>query len=259
MEYPKNAIEADEIEKHLKKHKLYRIYKDCWSFFWFEFIDKNKEKGWNYTSFSKNPNVTWNLIKYYKKSKWNRNDICLNPNLTYEDVKEIIILNKYFKPSLNTLMNPDKTLVDKTGPYIDVSVFGFNENLTLDLIKENPYKIPFDYKYISLNPNITEDFIRENINKNWDYTYLSMNPNVSWKIVNEFSNKQWNYEELSKNPNITWDIIKNNPDKPWNIKSFSLNKNMTFEIFEQNKNLDWDFYNLSKKKIFHLIILLKIN
>ena len=38
----------------------------------------------------------------------------------------------------------------------------------MDIIRENLDK-PWDWDYISYNPNITWDFIKENLDKPWDW------------------------------------------------------------------------------------------
>ena len=37
--------------------------------------------------------------------------------------------------------------------------------------------------YISPNPNITWDLIRENLDKPWDWYWISLNPNITWDII----------------------------------------------------------------------------
>ena len=59
--------------------------------------------------------------------------------------------------------------------------------------------------------------------KPWDWKYLSENPNITWKIVQQNPDKPWNWDYLSENPNITWKIIQENPDEPWNWSWLSTN------------------------------------
>src|SRR5271154_984829 len=54
--------------------------------------------------------------------------------------------------------------------------------------------------------------------KNWDYTWLSENPSITWQIVKNNPNRNWNYNYLSHIPSITWEIVKANPDKNWNYR-----------------------------------------
>jgi len=150
----------------------------------------------------------------------------------------------------------------------------------IDIVQKNPGK-PWDYKSLSLNPNVTWNFILENKNKPWDYdghctnrnkTPLSTNPNITWDIVKANPDIQWCYGTLLCNPNITLDIIKANPDKfityygmfnksmnanpnitwafmqekKW-ISCFDIYKNpqITFEIFKANRDKGWKINPLS--------------
>jgi hypothetical protein len=83
---------------------------------------------------------------------------------------------------------------------------------------------PWDYNWLSQNPNITWDFVLSNPDKTWNYDYLSENPNITWEIVSSNQEKPWHYIWLSLNPNITWNIIKSNHDKPWRYDLLSLNE-----------------------------------
>ena len=47
---------------------------------------------------------------------------------------------------------------------------------------------------------MTWDIIRNNLDKPWDYTYLSDNPNISWEIVDEYKDLDWDYYSLLVNP-----------------------------------------------------------
>ena len=33
----------------------------------------------------------------------------------------------------------------------------------------------------------------------WDYKYLSMNPNITWKIINNYPNLPWDFNNISLN------------------------------------------------------------
>ena len=73
--------------------------------------------------------------------------------------------------------------------------------------------------------------------KPWDYDYLSENPNITWEIIQKNPDKPWNYNYLSRNPNITWDIIQQNQDKPWNYNYLSRNKFNKDPYYNRSKRL----------------------
>lgn len=72
--------------------------------------------------------------------------------------------------------------------------------------------------------------IQQNPDEDWDYKSLSLNPNITWEIVQQNPDKQWDYKSLSKKSNITWEIVQQNPDKPWDYSILSINPNITWEI-----------------------------
>jgi len=67
------------------------------------------------------------------------------------------------------------------------------------------------------------DIIRENPDKPWNWRWISENPNITWDIIRQNPDKPWDWYYLSMNPNITMDIIRENPDKPWNWEVISSN------------------------------------
>lgn len=45
-------------------------------------------------------------------------------------------------------------------------------------------------------------------NKNWEWFSLSSNPNITWEYIRQNLNKKWNWRQLSYNPNITFEIVQ---------------------------------------------------
>jgi len=69
----------------------------------------------------------------------------------------------------------------------DISTIAFVENLLLQYL--NGIRL---IDVVELFPN-----------KPWDYIWLSKNPNITFQDVLENPELPWNYDTLSKNPNIT--------------------------------------------------------
>jgi hypothetical protein len=65
-----------------------------------------------------------------------------------------------------------------------------------DIVKENIDK-PWDWVYLSLNPNITYDIVKENIDKPLDWSYLSMNPNMILLSIDNIVNIVKRYHSAS--------------------------------------------------------------
>ena len=102
------------------------------------------------------------------------------------------------------------------------------------------------------------NFIKKHFDKPWNFYYLSKNPNITWDIVEANPDKLWNWYGLSKNPNITWDIVEANLDKDWNWNWLSCNPNITWDIVEANPDKDWNWFRISyntfqkEKEVFEL-------
>ncbi len=90
------------------------------------------------------------------------------------------------------------------------------------LIKLSPDK-PWDWFWISRNPNITWDIIKSNPEKPWNWVYVSRNPNITMDIVKDNPDKPWNWAGISRNPNLIWWMVYENQDKPWDWEGISDN------------------------------------
>ena len=66
------------------------------------------------------------------------------------------------------------------------------------------------------NQNLTIDFIKDNMDKNWNWSVLSHNICITYSFIKDNLDKPWDWIAISKNPIITMEIIKNNINDPWN-------------------------------------------
>src|SRR5579872_753120 len=57
----------------------------------------------------------------------------------------------------------------------------------------------------------------------WNWCWLSMNPNITFDLVLKHPDKPWDWSRLSSNPNITFDLVLKHPDKPWDWSGLSSN------------------------------------
>ena len=51
-------------------------------------------------------------------------------------------------------------------------------------------EVVLDVKY---NPNLTMDYIINNLDKNWNWNCVSQNHNLTIKMVDNYPNKPWNW------------------------------------------------------------------
>jgi len=139
-------------------------------------------------------------------------------------------------------------------------------NLSIDEIKKYGIK---NKSMLSCNPNISWNYIIENLNIKWNFASiarynkymtpeiiikyseyfneecinnLSLNKNIKWEDIEKHPEIKWNYRNLSLNPNITIDIVNKNLEKDWDYNNLSMNKNITMEIIKKNKKLNKKMY-----------------
>lgn len=123
---------------------------------------------------------------------------------------------------------------------------------------------------LSLNPNITLDYVLSHPEMKWDLTALPMNPNVTYNdivknrhffgenaryfagnvnadpetILRE-GNDVWNLQYLCFNPNITFKFVKDHPEVEWNYDHLSFNKGIVWEDICSSPENRWDIYSVS--------------
>ena len=67
------------------------------------------------------------------------------------------------------------------------------------------------------------DIVQANLDKPWNWRTLSINPNLTWEFIEANLDKDWNWERLSENDSLTWDIVRANLYKPWDWQYLSRN------------------------------------
>jgi hypothetical protein len=101
-----------------------------------------------------------------------------------------------------------------------------------NLGSERDVEYKWDKKAISLNPNITMEFVESRIDYDWDYHNLSYNPNLTWKFITAEKfriNENWNWHGVAYNADFTgYDVLA--------IDQVS-NK---FEHLCRNQSLTWE-------------------
>ena len=199
-----------------------------------ELIEKYKYK-WNYRGLSFNSNITEKFILKYLNKNWDiyflisKNRIINFKALSKSNNINQSILYKY----------PDKPwdwewLIENRDIKIE-----YNKNISMNLIKK--YKYKWNYKYLSYNPNLTEEFILKYPHQNWDIEYLIEN------------NKITDFNVLSKFKEINQDIIDKYSNKPWDWEWLSENTNICINEFDCCNT----YYNYSHKSYITEEIILK--
>ena len=212
---------------------------------WQNIID-NSHLSWNNEEISKNPNITFQIIKDNPTFPWNYNHLSSNVNITDKIVLEN--LDKDWNYNLLS-QNPSitwnliKATQDKPWNYYYLS---FNPCVTWEIVRDNPDK-PWFYQYFFMNPSLTieilesEEFLRE---MRLDFDFLSNNPNITQEFIKKYVKKNWDPRVLArKNPYVTWEFIQETPELKWQFYHFGSNPNFTCKTYLLNlRKIAWDRY-----------------
>jgi hypothetical protein len=115
-------------------------------------------------------------------------------------------------------------------------------NDLIRLVDVYPNK-PWDWHQMSLNPNLTIDFITR-YKKDWNMAFLSMNSAFSIETMKQTPYLEWDWRCVSSNPNITWKTVEMYPDIPWDhtllIRNDAISWNyIQTRLFEGIQPSDW--------------------
>jgi hypothetical protein len=198
----------------------------------------------------RNPNISWEMILNLTKANFPSADYNQNLNVTFDFIRQhCMMLNYYEYFELCISKHPDLTwefVLENINCRWDWYKLSKHPNISFEIIRDNP---EYNWSYFGIieNPNFTLELVEKVINGElWSdkfitaYT-LSINPNLTWEFIQRYSILNWNYEALSYHPNITCDIIENNPNKPWVWQCISDNPNLTLDFLEryEDKPINW--------------------
>lgn len=104
----------------------------------------------------------------------------------------------------------------------------------------------WDFKYLSMNPNISLQFIENNPQFQWNYYYVSEHPKLTPEFITKNKDKRWNLIQLASNKNLSIEYILNNIEpKYWSKTKISSNLTLTIDILKKHLHIDWHWHNLT--------------
>ena len=255
---------------------------------------ENPHLDWDWVGLSENPNMTWDIVLKNPEKPWSWMGLSRNPNIGwdilrkrhqyyfgflygYEQLEQITLLEhpdltQYFSIDWNSLSKSPKTPFEmllrhpkhsietnlpshKPTYYMwDICGFSLNPNITNDYLRElysnrmgtdEEQKLKLCWWNLSMNKSINWQMIEEHSKCKWIYSAVSANPNITWDIVQHNQHISWDYGFLCKNPSITWDNISKNPSVFNQYYSISSNPNITMDIIKKNPDYSWHYGGLS--------------
>ena len=128
----------------------------------------------------------------------------------------------------------------------------------ISFIENNP-DLPWDWKAVSLNSNLTLSFIEKHVDRNWNWLWISCNPIITMDFVERHQEEsyKWDWNGLSLNPNITFNFIKKNANK---LNFTDLSRNIfTLENIKNRQKEDYTFLEKERTlpKMVNLYIISK--
>ena len=117
-----------------------------------EFVEKNPGKPWNWKVLSSHPNMTIDFVKKQLTQNWYN---IMNPNITIEDIDEI------HDPEFEVLSSCITIeFIEKNREQLEWvwHLLSANSNIKIEDIEAHP-EYPWDLKFVSVNPNLTMEFI----------------------------------------------------------------------------------------------------
>ncbi len=243
----------------------------------FDIVEKEKDIPWDWNELSFNPNIRWENVAYNLLRNWNWEALSKNLNVTLSTILtfssipwnlNMLFLNEYFlrdafQTYMNRLNNMELYLLwMRFEKLIDLdyfwSVITRQSFISLDMVKMNP-QIPWNYKNLSYNPNLTWDFILENMSWEWDWFALTYHYNLDICICLAYYTPTypWNWWYISRHPDVDWDLIAQHLDEDLCWLSLSMNKTVDINIVKANIHLPWDFHAFSTNPNVSLDVVLR--
>lgn len=195
------------------------------------------DKKWSKRKLLKNPSIMPKFI--FNNIFFNKYDnpdtdtdmyyLAQNPNITEKDINDHPELAWYPPPCIDIkyfLKDPKWFIYNLSD----------TKNITLKDVLEYPMELEndfgWDFGILSYNANIKMLDVLENLYLHWDYFFLSLNPNLTIDFVIDYHDKEeFSYYSLIRNPNITIEDILNTPYLSWNYADITANPNITMTKF----------------------------
>jgi hypothetical protein len=186
-----------------------------------DIIEENIDLNWYWYQLSRNLYITEDFLSKYINLNWDYIYILSRKEISWN------FFEKYFD-----------VLIRKYDDFIEL--ISHHVNVTIDILEN--YDINWDYTWVSLNPNITIDYVLNNLDKTWDWYFLTIHPNISFIDIKNNFNLPWKINELSSSNKVKFsDILSTINEIKWNFKYVSFNPNITNNSIIENMNFDWDW------------------
>ena len=97
------------------------------------------------------------------------------------------------------------------------------------------------WNYVSMNVNITEDFIEKYIDKPINWNNITDFQNISIKFFEKHLDKPWNFSFVQEIKGFTLDIFLKYPNIQWDWIRISRNSKTSLDFIESHLELPWEW------------------
>ena len=214
-----------------------------------------------YTQLSWNRNVTVDFVVRHKDEPWAWMWLgstwgALNGGLRTHslDVQEMLITKRIpwdwqhfeFSPDMKESVL-DIVLAHPSLPWSNMSQVCAHPSVTLsdvDLLRQRlfPDNDAVFWEAFSLNPNVTMDFIRGNLDMPWNWSLLSRNKGIKIEeILQSRGELPWDFHSgVSRNPNLIFSQhVLSQPEIAWDTLAITAHRNTTLADIEGNPAFAW--------------------
>ena len=219
-----------------------------------KFYLKYENKQWDYQMLMANSAISIEFIFKYFQANLSAYYFYFskNPNLTIEHISTICGLWTKL-----TRKRDYKNYNRGIGYNLDWYYICSNSKLiTMDVVRDNPDWF-WDYNGLSLNTNLTIEFVCKYKCERWNWTAISSNKAITMNDIRNYPNLPWVYASLSRNKNLTIEFILEHKNNDWNWCGISANDAITMDDVRQNRNLPWEYVSLSRNPNLTISFILK--
>jgi hypothetical protein len=234
-----------------------------------EFIKKHPYKRWNWRFISENSSFTPKDVENNPEFPWEPGYLVLNKSFPEEEIEKVID-NYSWQRSIweNNDLSLEFIKYHSRGKRLNWRLLSLNKNITPEFI-ESKIRNPFVYWHrlsSSYNINLTNEFFeRHSEDHHWEINFG--NPIFDKEFIEKHAEEKWFWEDeygfredLLYNPDITLELLKKY-QKLQEVGRYVLSNRLrlTWEDVESNPNITWDYNGLAKnckipiEKINHLI------
>lgn len=234
----------------------FRLPMDC--------IKKNLDRDISWYGVSVNKEITWGDVVANPTLSWDYFGLSQNQNINIE-----IVLEEVRKDLMKFLNDndgdPDMDLERFFHSRWDWFSISRNSHTTLKHVKTH-HHLPWSYKGLSYNPNVTFENVLDNLHESWDWFGVSKHNNVKMEHVIANPTLPWNGGGLSVNPNIVWEHVCMHPNLDWDLSLIVLSldvplssvpekyipqywvrmsRTCSFDYIVSHPSFPWNWYSVS--------------